>query len=82
MFFPPAQPRSAHRPDPQGLTRAVGELKNGRLPLLLTRVNELWAGPRRVELDLDGDLRRGTFMGIENDGRLILLDDSGHRALF
>ena len=66
----------------QGLTRAVGELKNGRLPLLLTRVNELWAGPRRVELDLDGDLRRGTFMGIENDGRLILLDDSGHRASF
>jgi BirA family biotin operon repressor/biotin-[acetyl-CoA-carboxylase] ligase len=47
---------------------------------LLPRLNQLWGHPRRVELDLDGDLRRGTFAGVGPEGELLLLDDSAHEA--
>jgi BirA family biotin operon repressor/biotin-[acetyl-CoA-carboxylase] ligase len=47
---------------------------------LLPRLNQLWGRPRRVELDLDGDLRRGTFAGVGPEGELLLLDDSAHET--
>ncbi len=49
---------------------------------LLSRVNELWSRGRPVELDLDGDIRRGLFAGVDDAGRLLLLDDSGAAAAF
>jgi len=54
--------------------------KHGAKPLL-TRVNELWGTPRLVELDLDGTLCRGTFRGIDSEGRLVL-EDSSQRPSF
>jgi BirA family biotin operon repressor/biotin-[acetyl-CoA-carboxylase] ligase len=41
------------------------------------RVNQLWRLPREVELDLDGQLRRGTFTGVDQDGRLGLWAPDG-----
>lgn len=55
----------------------VEELRNGGLGSLHSRINLLWGPPRRVELDLDGDIRRGVFTGVDQGGRLILSDDSG-----
>jgi BirA family transcriptional regulator, biotin operon repressor / biotin---[acetyl-CoA-carboxylase] ligase len=39
---------------------------------LLPRINSLWAGPRRVQLDLDGLLVWGDFEGVDGQGRLRL----------
>lgn len=44
---------------------------------LFSRVNALWAGPRMVELDLDGTLARGLFTGVDETGRLVLSDSEG-----
>jgi len=44
---------------------------------LLARVNDLWSKGRRVELDLDGDIRSGRFAGVDDAGRLLLQDDLG-----
>ena len=44
---------------------------------ILPRLNLLWGRPRRVELDLDGRMQRGVFIGVEPDGRLILRDKRG-----
>jgi BirA family biotin operon repressor/biotin-[acetyl-CoA-carboxylase] ligase len=49
---------------------------------LLPRVNRLWEGPRRVQLDLDGRLLAGQFEGVDAVGRLNLLLDDGHRRTF
>lgn len=49
---------------------------------LFLRVNELWAGPRRVELDLDGTVRRGLFGGVDEEGRLVLSDETGHLTFY
>ena len=38
--------------------------------LPIARVNGLWGPPRSVELELDGDHRRGTFTGVDSEGRL------------
>jgi len=45
--------------------------------LPVARLNGLWGPPRSVELDLDGDLRRGTFTGIDPEGRLGLWGADG-----
>jgi BirA family biotin operon repressor/biotin-[acetyl-CoA-carboxylase] ligase len=55
----------------------VQRLNAGELPPLLSRVNDLWSKGRRVELDLDGDLRGGWFAGVDGAGRLLLQDDLG-----
>ncbi len=57
---------------------AVEEMRAAGFHSLLTRVNELWGGPRAVELDLDGTIRRGTFARVDAEGRLILLEETGH----
>ena len=65
-----------------GLQSVVTELLAGRFELLLPRVNALWGRPRRVELDLDGTMRRGTFAGVLADGRLVLRDECGGSAAY
>jgi BirA family biotin operon repressor/biotin-[acetyl-CoA-carboxylase] ligase len=55
----------------------VEGLNAGDVQRLLARVNELWSHWRRVELDLDGDIRGGWFAGVDGAGRLILQDDLG-----
>lgn len=59
------------------LRLAVTAVQAGEFRALLARVNALWAGPRRVELDLDGQLRRGLFTGVDDAGRLILTGEDG-----
>ena len=49
---------------------------------LLPRVNQLWGRPRRVELDLDGVIRQGTFAGIGEEGQLLLKSDSGRETAY
>jgi len=51
-----------------------GEQRAGRrsFPTLLPRINALWDLPRRVQLDLDGELMRGEFIGVDAGGRLRL----------
>jgi len=55
----------------------VQRLNAGEAASLLARVNDLWSKGRRVELDLDGDIRGGLFAGVDDGGRLLLLDDLG-----
>jgi BirA family biotin operon repressor/biotin-[acetyl-CoA-carboxylase] ligase len=45
--------------------------------LPIPRLNGLWGPPRSVELDLDGNLRRGTFTGVDAEGRLGLWSSDG-----
>jgi BirA family biotin operon repressor/biotin-[acetyl-CoA-carboxylase] ligase len=77
-------------PDLRDLTRAVlghlrlvvNQMQARGFASLLPRINQLWGRPRRVELDLDGHLRRGTFAGVGQDGQLALLSDSGHKQTY
>lgn len=58
------------------LRHTMEELRAGGFVALLPRVNRLWGSPRQVELDLDGPIRRGTFLGVDEQGRLLLAADS------
>jgi BirA family biotin operon repressor/biotin-[acetyl-CoA-carboxylase] ligase len=58
----------------------VAEIETHQFTSLLPRINQLWDGPRRVELDLDGDLRVGTFTGVGEAGELLLMNDSGGKS--
>lgn len=44
---------------------------------LLGRINQLWQGRRRVELDLDGRTEQGLFAGVNNAGSLGLIGTDG-----
>ena len=60
----------------------VEGLNAGDVRLLLARANDLWSKGRRVELDLDGELRSGYFAGVDGAGRLILLDEQGSATTY
>jgi BirA family biotin operon repressor/biotin-[acetyl-CoA-carboxylase] ligase len=62
------------------LRKVVEQMRTDGFASLLPRINELWGRPRRVELDLNGVLRVGTFAGIGENGELLLLSDSGHKS--
>jgi BirA family transcriptional regulator, biotin operon repressor / biotin---[acetyl-CoA-carboxylase] ligase len=64
------------------LRSIVGQIQAHEFTSLLPRINQLWDGPRQVELDLDGDLRNGTFTGVGEGGELLLLNDSGNTAAY
>jgi BirA family biotin operon repressor/biotin-[acetyl-CoA-carboxylase] ligase len=64
------------------LRAIVGQIQAHGFTSLLPRINQLWDSPRRVELDLDGDLRIGTFTGVGEGGELLLLSDSGNKATY
>ncbi len=64
------------------LLSAVNELRAEGLVALLPRLNHLWGPARQVELDLDGEVRRGLFSGIDEEGRLILLQEHGNRTVY
>lgn len=49
---------------------------------LLPEINQLWAGPRRVELDLEGSVERGWFNGVDHAGRLGLAGPDGKTAFY
>ncbi len=56
----------------QHLRGLVLELKRAGFESILPRLNGYWAAPRQVELDLDGRTVRGSFTGVDQEGRLIL----------
>ena len=60
----------------------VGQMHDGGFPSLLPRLSRLWGPPRRIEIDLDGQLRHGIFNGVDDQGRLLLSDDAGQTAAF
>jgi BirA family biotin operon repressor/biotin-[acetyl-CoA-carboxylase] ligase len=63
--------------------RAVVEQMDARgFAPLVPALNRLWAGPRRVELDLDGKLQSGVFTGVGAGGELQLTDDAGHQLSY
>jgi BirA family biotin operon repressor/biotin-[acetyl-CoA-carboxylase] ligase len=64
------------------LKRVVIELADNGSPSLSLRINKLWGVPRTVELDLNGRLCRGTFTGVDSEGRLILVDHSGTQSFY
>jgi BirA family biotin operon repressor/biotin-[acetyl-CoA-carboxylase] ligase len=64
------------------LRLVVGQIQAHQFASLLTRVNQLWDGPRRVELDLDGDIRTGIFAGVGDFGELLLLNDCGNKTVY
>ena len=64
------------------LHRAADELREKGFAALLPRVNKLWGCARRVELDLDGVIRRGLFSGVDEAGRLVLSSETGAREAY
>lgn len=64
------------------LRQVVTELNRAGFDSQLTRINALWGAARGVELDLDGQPRRGLFAGIDQNGRLLLRDGSGAQSAF
>jgi BirA family biotin operon repressor/biotin-[acetyl-CoA-carboxylase] ligase len=64
------------------LRRVVDEMRAHGFASLLPRINQMWGRPRRVELDLNGNLQPGTFAGVGGDGELLLLTDSGNKAAY
>ena len=56
----------------------IGPLANAGLGALQPRLNQLWGGPRRVTVDLDGMRRDGLFTGVDDHGRLLLQDEARH----
>ncbi len=62
------------------LRSVLEDMQPNGFAAILPRVNKLWGNPRRVELDLDGELRQGTFGGIGTAGELILLSDTGEKT--
>lgn len=64
------------------LRRVVEQMRASGFASLLPRINELWGHPRRVELDLDGVIRQGTFAGVGDEGQLLLLSESGHKTAY
>jgi BirA family biotin operon repressor/biotin-[acetyl-CoA-carboxylase] ligase len=80
-------------PDPPGLHDltalilqhfhcVVGELTENGFSSLLPRISQLWGPPRHIEIDLDGEPRRGLFNGVDDRGRLILSDADGQTVSF
>jgi BirA family biotin operon repressor/biotin-[acetyl-CoA-carboxylase] ligase len=64
------------------LRQVVGQMQANGFTSLLPRINQLWGSPRRVELDLDGDIHSGIFEGVGEGGELLLFSDSGNRATY
>lgn len=64
------------------LRQVVGQMQKNEFASLLPRINQLWGSPRRVELDLDGDVHSGIFAGIGGAGELLLVSDSGNKATY
>jgi BirA family biotin operon repressor/biotin-[acetyl-CoA-carboxylase] ligase len=64
------------------LRRIVEQMQARGFTSLLPRINQLWGGPRRVQLDLDGELHQGTFAGVGQEGELALLSESGHKTTY
>jgi BirA family transcriptional regulator, biotin operon repressor / biotin---[acetyl-CoA-carboxylase] ligase len=60
----------------KNLRHVISEMQTGGFAALHSQINTLWGPPRRVELDLDGVLRRGIFSSVDEHGRLVLLDAS------
>lgn len=64
------------------LRLVVTELDGKNYESVPPDVNALWGPPRRVELDLDGELRHGEFQGVDTQGRLILRHETGDAAAY
>ncbi len=64
------------------LRQVVEQIQARGFTSLLPRINQLWGGPRRVQLDLDGELRQGTFAGVGQEGELALLSEGGHKTTY
>jgi BirA family biotin operon repressor/biotin-[acetyl-CoA-carboxylase] ligase len=60
------------------LRRVVRVFLSTGFSTLLPRVNGLWGPPRRVELSLDDGVRQGLFTSVDQDGALLLKEDSGY----
>src|SRR5580658_4981936 len=64
------------------LRQVVGQMQTNGFTSLLPRINQLWGSPRRVELDLDGDIHSGFFAGVGETGEVLVLGDSGDEATY
>ncbi|MGC9940610.1 MAG: biotin--[acetyl-CoA-carboxylase] ligase [Verrucomicrobiota bacterium] len=53
-----------------GLRSEIEVVANAGFGALHSRINEMWGGPRRVTVDLDGVQRTGWFNGVDQGGRL------------
>jgi BirA family biotin operon repressor/biotin-[acetyl-CoA-carboxylase] ligase len=60
----------------------VGQMRDGGFRSLVPRLSQIWGPPRRIEIDLDGEPRRGLFKGVDLEGRLMLCDNAGSTVSF
>lgn len=66
----------------KNLREVVTHMQAGGFRSLHSEINALWGTPRRVELDLDGVIRQGMFSCVDEEGRLILSDESGRSVSY
>jgi BirA family biotin operon repressor/biotin-[acetyl-CoA-carboxylase] ligase len=64
------------------LRKVLDAMRDGGTDAVFLDINNLWGPPRRVELDLDGVIRRGLFSGVDAEGNLTLLDEFGGSSTF
>jgi BirA family transcriptional regulator, biotin operon repressor / biotin---[acetyl-CoA-carboxylase] ligase len=66
----------------RSLRSVTNQMQSHGFASLLPRVNQLWGSPRKVELDLGGNVRAGCFSRVDGEGRLVLSDESGNLCTY
>jgi BirA family biotin operon repressor/biotin-[acetyl-CoA-carboxylase] ligase len=66
----------------RSLKQSAEQLTAEGFSTLEPRVNELWAGHRKVRLELGKDERVGMFSGVDSSGRLLLEESDSNTSVF
>jgi len=58
------------------------QMKTDGFSALLNVINTAWSMPRRVALELDRETQEGLFLGVDDQGDLLIENDSGYKYTY
>lgn len=58
------------------------QMKTDGLSALLKVINTAWSMPRRVALELERETQEGLFLGVDNQGDLLIENDAGYQYTY
>ena len=58
------------------------QMKTDGFSALLNVINTAWSTPRRVALELDRETQEGLFLGVDNEGDLLIKNDAGYQYTY
>ena len=58
------------------------QMKTDGFSALLNVINTAWSMPRRVALELDRETQEGLFLGVDDQGDLLIENDSGYQYTY